>query len=91
MEIECPNCHKFFTIEKEGSEIVDDEKAEGLHSTLKDDLKDVEDFAKHPLNMHPMPEETEDEVEDVTTEYKYKCKHCGHEWSEFKTKEKRIQ
>jgi hypothetical protein len=72
LKIRCPQCHKFFEVEREGKEVIDDEKSEGLHSTWKDKEQDVKDFVKHPLNMHPMPNEDSVEVEDIDTETDYK-------------------
>ena len=31
------------------------------------------------------------EVDEKTYEYTFKCKHCGNEWTEFKTKEKQVK
>jgi hypothetical protein len=82
----CPACGRRFHIKL-------------VSKKLTDERKDVEEIKKVILSQSPQgyymtgmsPVVVEDtvpitiDVEDF--QYSYKCKHCGHEWSEMRTEE----
>jgi uncharacterized Zn finger protein (UPF0148 family) len=88
-KVECPNCHHLFSVvTEENKNLIDDEKAEDLKENAAERVKDVlEDLV--PLTMKvPGSVGTMKNVDDLTYEYKFRCKHCGYEWTELKEKER---
>lgn len=90
MKVECPNCHRLFRIVLENKELIDDEKAQDIKTTAAERAEEVLEFL-NPVSVVPMPgsKGKEVNVDDLTYEYRFKCKHCGYEWTEIKEKERR--
>ena len=74
LEVVCPVCHRFFSREVEGAEFVSRELA---------DVPVEPGLGPRSGSWTP----TFARREYVRYRYRYKCKHCGHEWSEIKTEE----
>ncbi|MDH2901218.1 MAG: hypothetical protein PXY39_09625 [archaeon] len=93
MKVECPQCHRPFRVMLEDKEVVDDERAEDFKEDLKEKVEDALD-ALEPIHVRPWVPGSHGrdvEVDEKTYEYTFKCKHCGNEWTEFKTKEKQVK
>ena len=78
-----------FRVTTESKDLIDDEKAEDL----KDNIAEKAELALewlNPVGVVPMSGSTgkEVKVDDLTYEYRFKCKHCGYEWTELKEKER---
>jgi rubredoxin len=78
LEVMCPECHRLFTKELEdkqfiGHEVVEvPEEPASLKGSTR--LSTWEPiFVKKDISRY---------------RYRYKCKHCGHEWTEIKTEER---
>jgi hypothetical protein len=80
----CPSCGRRFEIRLVGKKMVGSEAS----------LEKEEVFAAAPLNP-PVPlvlKEGETALVDVEEfEYTYRCKHCGHLWSEIREQEHMAQ
>jgi len=88
-KIECPNCHHLFSVvTEEKGQLIDDEKSEAVEATVPEKMEEALDFI-NPVGQVPMSgsKGKVEEVDDLTYEYKFKCKHCGYEWTEMKEKE----
>ena len=74
-EITCPQCHRLFTKELEEKEFVNHEFSvvQGEPAALEGATKAN---AWQPYFVRK---------EFSRYRYHYKCKHCGHEWTELKT------
>ncbi len=88
-KIECPNCHHLFSVvTEENKDLIDDEKAEDIkensHERVEDALENLVPYSRRV----PGSFGKEVDVDDLTYEYKFKCKHCGFEWTELKEKER---
>ncbi|MDG6921538.1 MAG: hypothetical protein JRN59_08415 [Nitrososphaerota archaeon] len=88
MKVECPGCHHLFSIVTESKELIEDEKVEDF----KDDLTErVEDDLEmlNPFSVRVPGSRGEDvAADDLTYEYRFKCTHCGREWTELREKER---
>jgi hypothetical protein len=71
----CPQCHRVFSREVE-------EKEE-----IAENFTPVADGPAMYLPLAPIDRSTKYQMERVTYRYHYKCKHCGHEWTETRTEE----
>jgi hypothetical protein len=77
-EIICPQCHRLFTKELEDKEFIGSEIVEvpGEPASLKGETRlstSEPYFVKKEVSRY---------------KYHYKCKHCGHEWTEMRTQER---
>jgi transcription initiation factor IIE alpha subunit len=89
MQIECPQCHHLFRVVLEKKELLDDEEAEDYVENKKEKAESFLEFIT-PVGTRPYYPGSlgrDVNVDEKTYEYTFKCKHCGNEWSEFKTKE----
>jgi hypothetical protein len=89
-KIECPQCHHLFSVvTEENKKLIDDEKAQDLKTTPAEKVEEFLQFL-NPLGMVPMSgsKGNEVKVEDLTYEYRFRCKDCGYEWTELKEKER---
>lgn len=88
MKIECPNCHSLFRVKTESKQLIQDEQVEDFKEDKAEDAKDILEFL-NPVGIVPVRGAFGRDVaaEDLTYEYKFKCKHCGYEWTELKEKE----
>ncbi len=88
MKVICPKCHHLLSVVTEDKILVRDEKV----TTIISDLNPLE-LAEHSIQSRGgvTPFDTrmgrEVDADDLSYEYDFKCKHCGHEWTEFKTKQ----
>jgi len=75
LEIMCPRCHRLFTRELEKKEFVNHDFAmvQGEPSALEGAIKAN---ASRPYYVRK---------EFSRYRYHYRCKHCGHEWTELRT------
>jgi hypothetical protein len=91
VKIECPNCHALFRVVTEEKELIEDEKAEDVKEGIKGEAEEVLEVL-NPLGAFtrhvPGSFGKEEAVDDLTYEYRFKCKHCGHEWTELREREK---
>jgi hypothetical protein len=77
----CPSCGKRFEIRLIGKKLVKSE-------TIKENVPVSHDYFGGYDGSFLLVGETEPVIVDVEEfEYKYKCKHCGHEWTEEKEEE----
>ena len=95
-KIECPQCHHLFSVREEGEELIGDEEETGFKEDRKEKLEDALEFLnpldrfKAPGNQYVPGEFGKDTPEEgLTYEYKFKCKHCGDEFSVLKEKERK--
>jgi rubredoxin len=89
LKIECPQCHRLFRVVTESKELIQDEKVEDFREDRAEDVKDILEFL-NPISVVPVRGAFGRDVaaDDLTYEYRFKCKHCGYEWTELKEKEK---
>jgi hypothetical protein len=87
-KIECPNCHHLFSVvTEENKQLIGDEKSEDIRQDTREKVEDGLDYLV-PYSLRPPGSfGKETNVDDLTYEYKFKCKHCGYEWTELKEKE----
>ena len=91
MKIECPQCHSLFRVVTEDKKLIEDEKAEGFAESAGEKVEDALE-GLIPMSRRVPGSLGEDvDVEDLTYEYRFKCKRCGHEWTELEEKERRAQ
>ena len=86
----CPSCGKRFHIKLVGKKLVDDEReTENETETIATPGAIGGGFTAGAMGGYGMPLVVEENVPvmiDIEKfEYSYKCKHCGHVWSETKT------
>jgi len=88
LKIECPKCHSLFRVVTESKELIQDDKVDEIKVTAGERVKEVLEFL-NPLGVVPMAGSAGREVhaDDLTYQYRFKCKHCGYEWTELKEKE----
>jgi hypothetical protein len=77
-EIICPQCHRLFTKELEDKEFVGHDFVEGPGEPVG------LSGATRPGTWEPYFVRKE----ISRYRYRYKCKHCGHEWTEIKIEER---
>ena len=88
LKIECPKCHSLFRIKTEGKDLIEDEKVEDFKEDKAEQVKDILEFLG-PFERVPVRGLLRDvPADDLTYQYRYKCKHCGFDWVELKEKEK---
>lgn len=88
MKVECPNCHSVFRVVTESKELVEDNPEEDFKGSALEDIRPT-----GPPGMGMWGSDTgysgkDVETEDELYEYKFKCKRCGYEWTEYKDVEK---
>jgi hypothetical protein len=73
----------------ESKELIEDEKVEDIKDTPGERVKEFLEFL-NPVGMVSMAGSQGREVhaDDLTYQYRFKCKHCGYEWTEIKEKER---
>lgn len=81
----CPNCGKRFEVERTGksvekkTELVEEEKTISPQAV-------VASYSRFPIGTPPMNEAPHVMVDELIEEDEYtetyKCKHCGHVWTE---------
>ncbi|MFI5420870.1 MAG: hypothetical protein ACHQ1H_07870 [Nitrososphaerales archaeon] len=77
----CPNCGKRFEVRLVDKKLVKSE-------SIQENVPINSDYFGSYNGSYLEVGETEPVVVDVEEfEYKYKCKHCGHEWTEEKDEE----
>jgi DNA-directed RNA polymerase subunit RPC12/RpoP len=78
----CPNCGRRFEIRLTGKKLVE---AEDIRESMPVDRDNfVEGYGGSFLEVN----ETEPVIIGVEEfQYAYKCKHCGHQWVEIKSKD----
>lgn len=89
LKVECPNCHSLFRVATESKTVIEDEKAQDIVDDRREKVEEFLEFL-NPVSTVPMPGSKGQEmnVDDLTYEYRFRCKHCGYEWTEIKEKEK---
>lgn len=89
MKIECPQCHHLFgVVTEENKKLIEDEKAEDIKDNLRERIEDDLELLNPMSRSVPGHRGQEVPVDDLTYEYRFKCTHCGHEWTELKEKER---
>lgn len=70
-------------------ELVEDEPAEDIKDTGPEKVEEALEFLD-PFQIVPVSgsKGRDVNVDDLTYEYHFRCKHCGYAWTEFKEKEK---
>lgn len=98
-KIVCPKCHTPFRVVTESKEVIEDEEGEDIREDKKEKVEDaLEQLVPTGPPMGPYGSYTPvgpvsgslgEEVPTDTKlyEYRFKCKHCGYEWTETKEKE----
>jgi hypothetical protein len=88
-KIECPNCHHLFrVVTEENKDLIQDEPGEDVKEDFKEKVEDALDTLVPFSTRVPGSFGRDVDVDYLTYEYKFKCKHCGYEWTELKEKEK---
>jgi Zn finger protein HypA/HybF involved in hydrogenase expression len=88
-KIECPQCHHLFSVvTEENMELIEDEKGEDIKENPREKVEDALETLVPFSRRVPGSFGTEVNVDYLTYEYKFKCKHCGNEWTELKEKER---
>ena len=88
MKIECPQCHSFFRVVTESKKLVEDEKVEEYQESKAREVEDALE-ALNPIRRKGVPfsKYAKDvETDDLTYELTFRCKKCGHEWTELEEK-----
>ena len=87
-KVECPSCHHLFSVvTEENKKLIDDEKATDIKESVRERLGDILDIIPYNLRV-PGSKGEEKNVDDLTYEYKFKCKNCGYEWTQLKEEER---
>ena len=88
-KIECPQCHHMFSVvTEENKKLVENEAAEDFKEDARERVEDaLESLVPFNTNV-PGSFGRDVNVDYLTYEYKFKCKHCGKEWTEYKEKER---
>jgi rubredoxin len=84
LDVVCPKCHRIFSREVEEKKIVDEEVIEAPESppfVMGGPLMNAPEIAPKPT----VPKDV------ATYEYRYRCKHCGYEWSDLKEEERSFE
>lgn len=88
-KIECPNCHHLFrVVTEENKDLIQDEPGEDIKENLREKVEGALDNLVPLSRRVPGSFGKDVNVDYLTYEYKFKCKHCGYEWTELKEKEK---
>jgi len=79
----------FSIVTEEKKALIDDEKAEDIKTTPAEKAEEFLEYL-NPVGVVPMSGTRGNEVnvDDLTYEYRFKCKHCGYGWTELKEKER---
>lgn len=89
MKTECPQCHHLFgVITEENKKLIEDEKAEDIKDSLRERVEDDLELLNPLSRSVPGHRGEEVSVDYLTYEYRFKCTHCGHEWTELKEEER---
>lgn len=95
MKVECPHCHSLFRVVTESKELVEDNPEEdfreGVKGKVEEALDDIIPTGPPGIGIGgraPGSFGKDVDDEDQLYEYKFKCKHCGYEWTEYKDVEK---
>ena len=89
MKIECPNCHHLFSVvTEENKKLIEDEKVEDFKDTIKGRIEDDLELLNPISKRVPGSRGRDVAADDLTYEYRFKCTHCGNEWTELKEKER---
>jgi hypothetical protein len=74
----CPSCGRRFEIRLITRKLVEEkEEVEGRKSAP---------LSSHSVFFNEVAESVPITVDSKEFQYSYRCKHCGHEWSEVRTK-----
>ena len=94
----CPSCGKRFHIKLVGTKLVDSKRETFEQEQVQSVMGENPNLMNYPLNygyragMGPLMVEENIpvtvNVEDF--QYSYKCKHCGHEWTENRVKREKV-
>jgi hypothetical protein len=78
----------FSVVTEENKVLIDDEKAEDIKENAPEKIEDALATLVPFSRRVPGSFGKETKVDDLTYEYKFKCKHCGNEWTELKEEER---
>jgi hypothetical protein len=88
-KIECPQCHHLFSVvTEENKQLIEDEHGQDIKENRKEKLEEALDILVPFSTRVPGSFGKETDADYLTYEYKFKCTHCGNEWTELKEKEK---
>ena len=88
-KVECPQCHHLFSvITEENKKLIEDEKGEDFKENTGEKVEAALENLIPFSQRVPGSLGRDVKVDYLTYEYKFKCKHCGYEWTELKEKEK---
>jgi hypothetical protein len=88
-KIECPQCHSFFSVvTEENKKLIQDEKVEDSKETIPKRMEDALEGLIPYSQRIPGSMGKDVNADYLTYEYKFKCTHCGKEWTELKEKER---
>jgi uncharacterized Zn ribbon protein len=88
MKIECPQCHHLFSVvTEENKKLIEDEKFEDFKDSIRERLEDDLEILDPVSKRVPGSRGKDVAADDLTYEYRFKCSHCGYEWTELKEKE----
>ena len=87
MSITCPKCHRPFTKELEGEKLLAENEGEEKRIDAMVGNRPMLGMSR----ITGATETTSVHTIDLTYEDRFKCKHCGHEWTELKTKEGEVK
>jgi hypothetical protein len=89
MKIECPKCHHLFSVvTEENKKLIEDEKVEDFKDTLRERVEDDLELLNPISRRVPGSRGRDVDADDLTYEYRFKCTHCGNEWTELKEEER---
>jgi DNA-directed RNA polymerase subunit M/transcription elongation factor TFIIS len=88
-KVECPYCHHFFSVvTEEKNKLVQDEKVEDYKESKARRAEDLLESLIPMSRRVPGSLGSDVKADLLTYEYKFKCKHCGKEWTELREKER---
>jgi DNA-directed RNA polymerase subunit RPC12/RpoP len=85
----CPACGRRFHIKLVSKQLVDEERINETMTTREEEMRSG---VMHGAEMiTPLTEGTPITVDVEDFEYKYKCTHCGHVWTEIHEEESSVK
>ena len=80
LDIVCPKCHRIFSREVEEKEVLEENFVRAPERpSMSEDESIPASFSRPSVGERV-----------VTYRYHYRCKHCGHEWTDVKEEEDKV-
>ena len=83
----CPSCGKRFHVKLVSKKLVDDRRETRVHKEVTSSARVLLGGRFQPISPVILEVDVPVTVEVEDFEYSYKCKHCGHVWTEMRRQE----